>query len=199
MRITMRDFYEQNCVTKVNLMTMADKLREFWLNELAQSFPQASENTRAVIVEWLLGNDPKQFEVIPLQDWETAIPAMEYRWKILRQRYLEVSPETAYRNLMIHLGSLIISRHKIQVWISQHRDSQGTVLNLLESVLQELLQNDNYIQEQMTYIATLTNNKQLKNTLLFASLEEYCLRPINKQPYLLYLCIHYLVGKQLRR
>jgi DNA-directed RNA polymerase specialized sigma24 family protein len=65
-------------------------------------------------------------------------------------------------------------------------------VDVLQEVLQELLQNDNYLQQQLAWIAECTQDRRLGNALLLASLEEYCLRPIRNQPLLMYRFVNYL-------
>ncbi|MBW4505589.1 MAG: HetZ-related protein 2 [Scytonematopsis contorta HA4267-MV1] len=177
-------------------MTVGDELKKNWLDRLASESPELSHASAIAIVDWLLGSDTERFENLAPKDLQIAKQAMEYRWKILRQRYLGVSREKAYRNLITRLGSLAILRSKIQTWISLSRDRQRAVLDVLSEVLQELLQSDNYMQQQMAYIATLTKDGRLNNALLFASAEEYCLRPVRNQPLLVYRCINYLKRTQ---
>jgi DNA-binding CsgD family transcriptional regulator len=90
------------------------------------------------------------------------------------------------------LGSVVTIRNKIQSWISLSRDRQRTVVDVLQEVLQELLQSDSYIQQQMSQINALTTDKRLRDMLLFASIEEYCLRPVRNQPILMYRFVNYL-------
>jgi hypothetical protein len=87
-------------------------------------------------------------------------------------------------------------RNKIQTWISLSRDRQRSVMDVLQEILQELLQSDNYMQQQMAYIAEITLDKRLKDTLLFATTEEYCLRPVRNQPLLVYRFVNYLRRSQ---
>ncbi len=107
-----------------------------------------------------------------------------------------VGRERAYRNLITRLGSLVTLRNKIQTWIALSRDRQRGVLDVLQEVIQELLQNDTYIQQQMAYIAEVALDKRLKDTLLFATVEEYCLRPVRNQPLLVYRFVNYLRRSQ---
>ncbi|BAY33053.1 hypothetical protein NIES2107_49480 [Nostoc carneum NIES-2107] len=83
-------------------------------------------------------------------------------------------------------------RNKIQTWVSLSRDRQRSVIDVLQEVLQELLQSDTYIQDQMATIAEITSDRRLRDTLLFASIEEYCLRPVRNQPLLVYRFVNYL-------
>ncbi len=103
-----------------------------------------------------------------------------------------VARERAYRNLITRLGSLVTLRHKIQTWVSLSRERQRSVLDVLQEVIQELLQSDNHMQQQMVDIARFTSDYTLRNALLFASLEEYCLRPVRNQPLLIYRFVNYV-------
>jgi hypothetical protein len=186
---TLKQGFEERNLTMV---LEAEKLAQYWRKLLAMECPEQSEANRESIVKWLLGSDLQRYETLNLRELDIAKQAMEYRCKILRQRYLGIARERAYRNLLTRLGSLVTLRHKIQTWVSLSRDRQRTVLDVLQEVIQELLQGDNYIQQQMACITEYTNDERLKNALLFASIEEYCLRPVRNQPLLVYRFVNYL-------
>lgn len=174
------------------MTTEAEKLAQYWGDRLASECPEQSMATRESIILWLLGSDLKRFDVLNPKEFEIAKQAMEYRWKILQQRYLGIGREPAYRNLINRLASLVTLRNKIQTWVSLSRDRQRGVIDVLQEVLQELLQSDKYMQQQMACIAEFTTDKRLRDTLLFASIEEYSLRPIRNQPLLVYRFVNYL-------
>ena len=136
--------------------------------------------------------DLARFDLLNPKELEIAKQAMEYRWRILHKRYLGMSREKAYRQLISRLSSVVAVRNKIQTWISLSRDRQRSVIDVLQEVLKELMQSDSYIQQQMTHITALTTDKRLRDTLLFASIEEYCLRPVRNQPILMYRFVNYL-------
>jgi DNA-binding CsgD family transcriptional regulator len=170
----------------------ATNLAQYWQQRLAVECPEQSEATRDSIILWLLGADLKRFDLLNPKELEIAKQAMEYRWRILHQRYLGINRDRAYRNLITRLGSLVTLRNKIQTWVALSRDRQRSVLDVLQEVLQELLQSDTYIQQQMAYIGGITTDRRLQDTLLFASIEEYCLRPVRNQPLLVYRFVNYL-------
>jgi tetratricopeptide (TPR) repeat protein/5-bromo-4-chloroindolyl phosphate hydrolysis protein len=176
----------------LSIPSQAVKLAHYWRSRLFFECPEQSEANRESIIDWLLGRDLGRFEKLNSKELDTAQQAMEYRYKILRQRYLGIGRERAYRNLITRLGSLVTLRHKIQTWVALSRDRQRTVLDVLQEVIQELLQSDNYIEEQMAWIAQSTADVRLRNALLFASVEEYCLRPVREQPLLFYRFVNYL-------
>ncbi len=189
MQTTLKQGSEERNLTMV---LEAEKLAQYWQKRLDMECPEQSVANRESIVKWLLGSDLGRFETLNLKELDIAKQAMEYRYKILRQRYLGMARERAYRNLMTRLGSLATLRHKIQTWVALSRDRQRTVLDVLQEVIQELLQSDNYIQQQMACICEFTTDNRLKNALLFASIEEYCLRPVRNQPLLVYRFVNYL-------
>ncbi|MBD2439039.1 HetZ-related protein 2 [Nostoc sp. FACHB-110] len=170
----------------------AEKLEQYWRNRLAEECPDNSTTTTESIVRWLLGRDLQRFELLEPKELEIAKQAMEYRWKILRQRYLGIGRDKAYRNLITRLGSLVSLRNKIQTWVALSRDRQRSVMDVLQEVIQELLQNDTYMQQQMACIAEFTTDRRLQDTLLFATIEEYALRPVRNQPLLVYRFVNYL-------
>ncbi|MEH2164708.1 MAG: HetZ-related protein 2 [Nostoc sp.] len=169
-----------------------EKLALDWQNRLVAECPDQNEATRQSIILWLLGSDSKRFDLLNPKELDIAKQAMEYRWRILRQRYLGFGRERAYRNLITRLGSLVTLRNKIQTWVSLSRDRQRSVMDVLQEVLQELLQTDAYMQQQMADLAKYTTDRRLGDALLFASVEEYCLRPVRNQPLLAYRFVNYL-------
>nr|WP_242038980.1 HetZ-related protein 2 [Anabaena lutea] len=170
----------------------ATNLAQYWQQRLATECPEQSEAARQSIVLWLLGVDLNRFDLLNPKELEIAKQAMEYRWRILHQRYLGMGRERAYRHLITRLGSVMTLRNKIQTWVSLSRDRQRSVIDVLQEILQELLQSDSYMQQQMSCIAEFTTDRRLQDTLLFATIEEYCLRPVRNQPLLVYRFVNYL-------
>ena len=179
------------------LMTkLADELETDWLASLASDYPEQSRATRESIVRWLIGENPERFDTMLPSQLAIAKQAMDYRYRILRQRYLGVSQERAYRNLTTRLAGLVTLRNKIRTWVSLSRDRQRAVVDVLQEVIQELLNSDRYIQKQIIWIAECTNDKSLRDALLLTSIEEYCLRPIRNQPLLVYRFVNFLRRSQ---
>ncbi|MBD2388659.1 HetZ-related protein 2 [Cylindrospermum sp. FACHB-282] len=186
---TLKQSFEERNLT---MAKHAANLAQYWQKRLAAECPEQSEAARESIILWLLGVDLNRFDLLNPQELEIAKQAMEYRWRILHQRYLGIGRERAYRNLISRLGSLVTLRNKIQTWVSLSRDRQRSVMDVLQEVIQELLQSDNYMQQQMACIAGIATDRRLQDTLLFASIEEYCLRPVRNQPLLVYRFVNYL-------
>lgn len=169
---------------------LAEELaREWELKLFGEGFNQSHVDS---IVNWLIGVDRESFENATESHREIRRQAMEYRYKILKQRYLGLSPQQAYKNLMQRLSGMAILRNKISTWVSMSRDRQRAVVDVLEEVVQELLNSDRYIQQQISWISQSTNDSRLRNSLLLATVEEYCLRPIRSQPLLVYRFVNYL-------
>ena len=185
-------FEEYNFTTA----TVAEKLAQYWRKRLDAECPEQSVASKESIIRWLLGSYLERFDLLDSKDLDIAVEVMEYRYRILHQRYLGKKREDAYRNLIIRLGSAVTHRNKIQTWVAMSREHQRTMLDVLQEVLQEILQSDSYIQQQITCISKLTTDTQLRNVLLFASLEEYCLRPIRNLPLLVYHLVKYLYHTQ---
>ncbi len=175
-----------------HLMSLAADLAQDWRSRLACECPEQSTATRESIIRWLVGNDIGRLEQMSAGGVEIIQQAMAYRYNILRQRYLGATPAGAYRHLMSRLLSSVLLRNKIRTGVSLSRDRHRMVGDVLQEVLQELLQSDRYMQQQLAWIAKCTNDAKLRNALLLASLEEYCLRPIRNQPLLVYRLANYL-------
>uniref|UniRef100_A0A832M1C9 HetZ-related protein 2 n=1 Tax=Oscillatoriales cyanobacterium SpSt-402 TaxID=2282168 RepID=A0A832M1C9_9CYAN len=177
-------------------MTLAEEFSNEWRSRLKAELPEQSAACHESIVRWLIGEDVSRFADLNPTQRQIVEQAMDYRYRILRQRYLGMSPERAYKGLIQRLSNLFLIRNKIRTWIALSRDRQRSVVDVLEEVIQELLQNDRYMQQQVTWIARCTRDTRLRNALLLASTEEYCLRPIRNQPLLCYRFVNYLRRSQ---
>jgi hypothetical protein len=177
-------------------LALAEKWANEWRSRLQAELPGHSAAAHESIVQWLLGEDRSRFEHLTPEQERIIRQAMDYRYRILCQRYLNVPPERAYKSLIQRLSSLFLIRNKIRTWIALSRDRQRSVVDVLQEVLQELLQNDTHMQQQSLWIARCTSDTRLRNALLLASLEEYCLRPIRNQPLLAYRFVNYLRRSQ---
>ncbi|MEA5583065.1 HetZ-related protein 2 [Nodularia harveyana UHCC-0300] len=186
---TLRQGFEER---NLAMTKEAEKLVDYWGQRLAAECPEQSIANRESIIFWLLGSDWKRFDHLNSEELRIAKQSMVYRWKILRQRYLGIGRERAYHHLLNRLASLVTLRNKIQTWISLSRDRHRSVIDVLQEVIQELLQNDKYIQQQMADIAEFTSDKRLRDNLLFTSIEEYAMRPVRNQPLLVYRFVNYL-------
>jgi DNA-directed RNA polymerase specialized sigma24 family protein len=175
-------------------MSLADELQTHWLTHLQADLPNGG--MLEPIVQWLIGGDRDRFTKLTPEQLVIVQQAMDYRYRILKERYLGMSQERAYRNLMQRLGSVFVLRSKIKTWISLSRDRQRSVAEVLQEIIQEMLQNDTYMQQQIAWIAQCTSDLRLRNALVLASLEEYCLRPIRNQPLLACRFINYLRRSQ---
>ena len=171
---------------------LADKLEQSWQTRLLSDYPTQSPATSESIIRWLLGENPDRFDTMLPNQLAISNQAMDYRYRILRQRYLGVEPERAYRNLTSRLAGLVTLRNKIRTWVSLSRDRQRAVVDVLQEVIQELLNSDRYIQKQITWIAQCTDDLRLRDALLLTSIEEYCMRPIRNQPLLVYRFVNFL-------
>jgi tetratricopeptide (TPR) repeat protein len=172
--------------------SIAAKVAQYWRSQLYFDYSEKSIKVRESIVNWLLGINLERFEKLSPDELEIAKKTIEYRYKILQQRYLFISREKAYRNLLIRLSSLVMLRDKIKTWVASSRDRQRTVMDVLQEVIQETLQSDQYIQQQMVIIDNCTKDPRIKNALLFATLEEYYFRSIRKQPLIYNHFVNYL-------
>ncbi|MCL2923526.1 MAG: HetZ-related protein 2 [Trichodesmium sp. MAG_R04] len=173
-------------------MTLAQALAQEWITRLQEDYPNHSSDFHNSIICWLLENNSNNLDSLTPVQKEMASKGREFLYRILRQRYLDASPEQAYRNLMQRLGGLVMLRQKIQAWVNTSRDRQRSVIDVLQEVVQEMLNSDRYLQQQMANITKCTKNPHLRNSLLLANIEEYCVRPVRNQPLLVYRFVNYL-------
>lgn len=177
-------------------MALVDELIQDWKSRLQAELPDQHVSTQESIIRWLIGDNQERFNGLTPEQLAIAQQAMDYRYRILQQRYLGAKPEQAYRKLMQRLSSLFLIRSKIRTWVALSRDRQRTVTDVLQEVIQEMLHSDKHMRQQMVWIAQCTQNPRLRDTLMLASAEEYCLRPIRNQPLLVYRFVNYLRRSQ---
>lgn len=173
-----------------------DELKRLWQTRLEEDEPKLNKTDQESIIQWLLGEDKEKWQEMFPEKLAVVQQGLDYRYRILRQRYLHTPPSQAYRRLINRLGSLMVLRNKIQTWVSLSRDRQRAVADVLQEVIQEMLNSDRNIQSQMAWISQCTKDEKIRNILLFTSLEEYCLRPIRNQPLLAYRFVNYLRRSQ---
>ncbi|MDY6786247.1 MAG: HetZ-related protein 2, partial [Cyanobacteriota bacterium] len=178
------------------MTSISVELETLWQDRLLEDLRQQTPQTRSDIVCWLLGEDRARFEALPPGQLNIIKQAMEYRYRILCQRYLNVSPTAAYSRLIKRLSSIMMVRNKIRTWVSLSRDRHRAVADVLQEILQEMLNSDRYIQSSISVIARCTTNESLRNALLMTTIEEYCLRPIRNQPLLVYRFVNFLRRSQ---
>ncbi|MBO9998814.1 MAG: HetZ-related protein 2 [Cyanobacteria bacterium SID2] len=173
-------------------MGKAEALARQWRLRLERDYPDPTSKTHAGILCWLFGETLDRWDDLDEDRSQIAEQSMEFRYSILRARYLGVAPEAAYRHLVRRLGSLVLLRNKIRTWVALSRDRRRTVVDVVQEVIQEMLDSDRYLQREMERIAECTTDARLRNALVLSSLEEYCLRPIRNQPLLVYRFVNYL-------
>jgi hypothetical protein len=90
---------------------------EQWQNRLSRDCG-SNPTTQNSVMHWLIGEDLDRFERFTPAQIEVVSQGLNYRYRVLRQRYLGVSPTKAYKNLIQRLGGLAILQEKIRAWVS---------------------------------------------------------------------------------
>ncbi|MGK7930009.1 MAG: HetZ-related protein 2 [Microcystaceae cyanobacterium] len=173
-----------------------EELERFWRTRLEEDEPKLNKKHQDSIIKWLLGENTEKWQEMSPEKFAVVEQGLDYRYRILRQRYLHTPPSQAYRQLINRLGSLMVLRNKIKTWVALSRDRQRAVADVLQEVIQEMLNSDRNMQQQMKWISQCTTDERISNILLFTSLEEYCLRPIRNQPLLAFRFVNYLRRSQ---
>ncbi|MEM7770464.1 MAG: HetZ-related protein 2 [Cyanobacteria bacterium P01_E01_bin.6] len=177
-------------------MTVVETFIQNWQSRLQTDCSKHPAESHESIIKWLLGDDIERYETMDIKALKIAEQAMDYRYRILQQRYLGTPQQRAYQQLIQRLGSLFLIRSKVRTWVALSRDRRRTVVDVIQEVIQEMLQSDRHIQGQIRWIGECTNNPRLRNALMLTSIEEYCLRPIRNQPLLVYRFVNYLRRSQ---
>lgn len=177
-------------------MNIAQGLSQQWLQRIASEHPEINAEDRGAIVNWLLGESPERLSDLTEADLAVARQAIEYRHRILQQRYLNVSSKQGYQQLTERLSNLFLIRNKIKAWISLSRVRRRTVVDVMQETVQEMVRSDRHLAQQFQWIARCTQSSRLQSILMLASIEEYCLRPIRSQPLIVYRFVDYLQRNQ---
>jgi hypothetical protein len=183
---------ERDCT----FMSVSEEIVANWRLRLQSDYPEQDQGVQNSLIQWLLGEEISRFDTMTADDLQIASQAIEYRYRILQQRYWGVGPERAYQHLIKRLSSLFLIRSKVRTWIALSRDRHRTVVDVLQEVIQEMLQSDRHLAQQITWISRCTRNSRLRNLLMLASLEEYSLRPIRNQPLIIYRFVNHLRRSQ---
>ncbi len=173
------------------MTSVEEKLAQEWRSRMKREAPEHQSSYDGTI-RWLLGENPERLNQLNDQQLLVVSQGIEYRWRILQQRYLGVPMTQGYNQLIRRLASLFLVRNKIRTWVALSRDRQRTVVDVIQEVVQEICQRDRYMQKQIAWISQCTDDPRLRNALLLATLEEYCLRPVRNQPLLTYRFFNYL-------
>lgn len=171
---------------------LADKLKSVWDYRLSQEHPHDAPQRRQSIVRWLLGADLKKLERLSESELAIAEQKFEYRYQILQNRYLGTTCSQGYRRLIGRLGAVLMLRPQIQTWAAHSNDRQKVLADIVQKIIQTLLRQDPDLQQQISWIAECTEETNLRDTLLLATVEEYCLRPLHNQPLLLHRFVTFL-------
>ena len=147
-----------------------DELRSQWQQRLSKECPERTCRDRQSILDWLFGEYPQ---------WGSSTPQLavfnkniDDRFGILYHRYLNQPPTRAYKNLMCRAIDLLKISALVEFQTPLSQADRRTILDTAEKVVLDMLQSDRYIQRQIRWIAHCTDSP-LRDTLLFASLEEY--------------------------
>ncbi len=178
---------------------LATNLELIWKSRLSQDEPQQDRKTQETIVRWLLGRDLVSFAHLTSGELASIEQRLDYRYQILRKRYLEQQPSQAYCHLITRLGSLVLRSPHVRTWVMQNRERQKTVVGFIQEVVQDLLQQEPSLQKKIDWIDECTQDSGLREAFLLTSLEEYCLQPVQNQPLLLHRLCHFLKEKAAER
>lgn len=158
------------------------QLKSLWQTRVALSIaPKSHQNS---IFRWLWEQEAKSIHEIPESDLTTVTERLEYRYHVLRQRYLNVQSRQGYRRLIQRLGMVILQHPAIARTIEEHPYYKKSLLSLIPQILQTMMQKDPEVQQIIAWIGQCTSDTHLREALVLASLEDYCCQCINHQPLL---------------
>ncbi len=123
---------------------------------------------------------------------EKMTQLINYRYRILKKRYLNKSPQGGYQSLIKRLSLIILKYPPIERKIRHSANHQQFILRLTGQVLEYMLNHEPEVQKTLDWIGQCTHNPDLRAAFVLASLEEYCCQSVNHQPLLLHCLRHFL-------
>jgi hypothetical protein len=166
-----------------------NQIYQEWQYRLQLECSHLSECQRSSIWQWLAGVNPNEWENWSRSQIQRLRGAMDCRFHILTTRYLQVSPDRAYKNFMAQLGNFL-STH---FGITTSRYCQRTIVAVIEKIVGDMLQHDAYLQSQVEWIGKCANNRRLRESLVLSTIEDYCLHQIGYQHLLTYGHLNYFL------
>lgn len=163
------------------LGTLRSEWQSIWQERLEADLPQTQPKLRRGVLNWLLETESIASDKSASIEAAASQQQLECRYRILHQRYLGIEPLQGYQRLLNRLGCLVTRYPKIRSRLSVNSEDRQTVCQLIQAVLEELLSQDAYLQGQKQQIAQCTEEPELRDALLFASLEAYCLQKSGSQ------------------
>jgi hypothetical protein len=140
---------------------------ESWQQRVDRECAALSGTNRASAIAWLEGATIDSYRV-------------ECQYRILRQHYLATSPKIAYKTLMERLGNIVIAEPKIRDWVRDHRTRTEEIIEAIETIVITLVETDSYCRHQIDRIRKFTIDRDFRNYLLLATVEEYCQHSIRQ-------------------
>lgn len=168
------------------------EIEKTWLSRLAEDHLQQSQQEKDSIIQWLLCENETEWNSLTLEQQINHQQFYNDRYQILKQRYLNVTATQAYQNLINRLCSLVVVHQNFQNWLKANREGQRALLKVVQEVIQEMIQTEDYVLQQMKWIAQCTGEQSLRDQLLLASIEEYSLRFVENQPLFLHRLLNYV-------
>ncbi|MGK7942363.1 MAG: hypothetical protein AB4062_19830 [Crocosphaera sp.] len=164
-----------------------EKLTLFWLKKLHQDLPQYTLDEHKVIINWLLENNnfldiDKPVKIEKLLDYKTRL---DYRFNLLKERYLGLNYVESYGNLISRLQSVAIQFSSF-LSIQYCQKFHQSMLTVVEKLLEEMITYDIYLNKRFKKIIAGTSHQHLREALILATIEEYCLHSVNNKPFFLY-------------
>lgn len=157
-----------------------------WRSQFHRDYPKESTRNREAILHWLIGREPERFCYFSAAQLAVAAQSIGDRYGILQQ-YLGTNSANAQHQLIQTLCcSLLFSLYIEEVEEKLVRLASRTWLPLrVKAFTQKLRKWDNHIRYQTVWIELCTTDQSLRDILLVATLEDYCLQSKKLQDWLL--------------
>ncbi|HEY9623352.1 MAG TPA: hypothetical protein V6C78_23550 [Crinalium sp.] len=162
-----------------------------WRSHFVANHSEFLSSDREAILHWLIGREPERFRYFSPAQLRLAEQTIRNRDRIL-QNYLGLNAADAKQCLIQRLCRAVPAQIKVGDKTVELSDRLPWLMKVLESMVRKFIQRDTHIGYQNAWIELCTVNPLLRDVLLYATLEDYCLRPSGEQTILEYRLISYL-------
>lgn len=156
-------------------------LYDFWKKRLSYDEQTDSQS----IAAWLLSCPSDRLH---RRSPYHIIQRIDYRYRILKKRYLHQPTKKAYRHLIMRLFTIVVKHPHLAVMFRSNQQKQSLLIGLIHQMINHLTAYNEEIKITIDWIGKCSNNSAIREALVLASLEEYCTQLIDGQP----MVINYL-------
>ena len=167
------------------MVNLTIKLDELWKTGLSADYRREHHS----ITAWLEGCPETDHKSLSS---EKTTQLINYRYGILKKRYLNKSFQEGYQSLIKRLSIIILNYPPIERKFKYSANHQQFIFSLTGQMLDYMLKHDPEVQKTLDWVGKCTHHPNLRAAFVLASLEEYFCQSVNHKPLLIHCLRHFL-------